>query len=166
MTYRIIDSVIGAQGIEEVSTTQNFPLGTRVKARDATHGVGEFIYLKGVASGAQYAWVTYNADDWSTVLLAANAIGPVGVMMSTLDATTDFGWVQIYGKVASGKCLTSFADNGRVYATATAGSIDDASVAGDVVHGARGASTTTVSSGVAEFEIHYPFMEDRVSIIS
>ena len=48
----------------------------------------------------------------------------------------------------------------------TAGSVDDASVAGDVVHGAKGASTTTADSGVADFEINRPFIEDRVSIIS
>jgi hypothetical protein len=165
MTYRV-QSLIGAQPIEEVSTTKNHQLGTRVKADDPTHGIGEFVYVKGVSSGAQYAWVTIDSDSWGVALLAANAIGPVGVMMATLDATTDYGWVQIYGKVAAGKCLTSFADNGRVYATATAGSVDDASVAGDVVHGAKGASLTVVSSGVAEFEISYPFIEDRVSIIS
>ena len=72
-------------------------------------------------------------------MMAADAIGPVGVMMATLDAATDFGWVQISGK-AIGNCLTGFADNGKVYATATAGSIDDASVAGDLVVNAKGAS--------------------------
>ncbi len=165
MTYRV-ENLIGGQPIEEVSTERRHQLGTRVRAQDSAHGIGEFVYVKGVASGAQYDWVTINADDWSVTRLAANAIGPVGVMMAALDATTDYGWVQIYGKVAAGKCLTQFADNGRVYATGTAGAVDDASVAGDVVHGAKGASLTVVSSGVAEFEISYPFMEDRVSIIS
>jgi hypothetical protein len=80
-------------------------------------------------------------------------------------SASSYAWYQIYGK-ALGKCLTQFADDGRVYATATAGSIDDASVAGDVVWGAKGASTTTVDSGYAEFELQYPFMADRVSIIS
>ena len=47
-----------------------------------------------------------------------------------------YGWVQISGK-ALGNCLTLFADNGYVYLTGTAGSIDDASVAGDFIHGAH-----------------------------
>lgn len=165
MAYQFINPRLGAQAIADVSTTQKHHLGERAFAVDPDYGVGEFIYLKGVTSGATNAWVTYNYDDWTCTLLAANAIGPVGIMKATLDAATDFGWVQIAGK-AVGKCLTQFADNGRVYITATAGSVDDTSVAGDVVHGAKGASTTVVDSGVADFEIQYPFVEDRVSIIS
>lgn len=166
MAYTIINPILGSQPIADTSTTQRHPFGLIVQAVDETHGMGEFQYVKGVTSGAAGSWVTINSDDWTATLLAANAIGPVGVLVAALSAATIFGWAQINGKVASAKCLTSFADNGRVYATATAGSVDDASVAGDVVHGAKGASTTTVSSGVAEFEIQYPFIEDRVSIIS
>jgi hypothetical protein len=88
----------------------------------------------------------------------------VAIAMSA-NVASQYGWYQIDGK-AIGKCLTQFADNGRVYITATAGSVDDASVAGDVVWGANGASTTVVDSGVADFEIHRPFTADRVSIIS
>jgi hypothetical protein len=54
-------------------------------------------------------------------------------MVSTLDATTKFGWLQIKGR-AIGKCLTLFADNGVVYLTSTAGSVDDASVAANALH--------------------------------
>lgn len=165
MAWKSIEPWVVPQGIEEVSTTQKLAFGTIVRAEDPDYGVGEFIYVKGVTSGATKAWVTINPDDWTTTLLAANAIGPCGVMMATLDAATDFGFVQISGK-ALGKCLTQFADNGRVYITGTAGSVDDASVAGDVVHNAKGASLTAVDSGYAEFELNRPFTEDRVSIIS
>jgi len=160
-TWRIMDaSMVGAQPIDEVSTTQNHPLGTIVRAMDSgttAYGAGEFMYVKGVTSGATGAWVTVNMDDGSCSLLAADAIGPVGVMMATLDAATDFGWVQISGK-AIGNCLTGFADNGKVYATATAGSIDDASVAGDLVVNAKGASA--IDTLQAEFEIARPFVGD------
>ena len=48
-----------------------------------------------------------------------------------------------------------------VYATSTAGSIDDAVVAGDRVKLAIGASAVdTPSSGLAEFEIQRPYMDD------
>lgn len=163
MAYQFISPRLGAQAIADVSTTQNHHLGERTMAVDSTYGVGEFIYCKGVTNGAVSSWVTINSDDWTTTLLAANAVGPVGVLMSAINASTDYGWVQIYGK-AIGKCLTLFADNGVVYITATGGSVDDTSVIGDVVHGAKGASTTTVDSGVADFEIHYPFVENRVSL--
>ena len=150
------------QNIDETSTTQNHALGTIVKMKHATYGVGEFIYLQGVASTTANDWVTYNADDHSTTRLAANAIGPVGVAMSA-NVASQYGWYQISGK-AVGKALASFADNANVYATATVGSVDDAIVAGDRVKLAKGASAVgTPSAGLAEFEIHRPFMDDALA---
>jgi hypothetical protein len=165
MAYHFVEGRIGTQPVADNSTTQNHALGTILKGRDPTYGEAEFIYLKGVASTAVGSWVLYNADDWTTSLLAANDRGPVAIAMSACVAN-EYGWYMISGKAAVGKCLTQFADNGRVYITGTAGSVDDASVAGDVVWGAKGASATVVDSGVAEFEIHRPFVADRVSIIS
>ena len=147
------------QNIDETSTTQKHALGTIVTCKHATYGVGEFIYLQGVASTAVGSWVTYNADDNTTALLAANAIGPVAVSMAANVAST-YGWYQISGK-AVGKALTGYVDNALVYATSTAGSIDDAVVAGDRVKKAKGASAVgTPSTGLAEFEIDRPFMDD------
>lgn len=155
---------LGWQPINEVSTTQNHPLGTIVQARDFGtngNGSGEFIYVKGVASGARGAWVGINADDGSTTLATSNGIYPlVGIMMAALDATTDYGWCQISGK-AVGKALAAFADNGMVYLTATAGSVDDAAVAGDLVHNAKGASAVDgPETGFAEFELSRPWTDD------
>jgi hypothetical protein len=150
------------QPIAETSTVQNHPLGTRVNAQDPTYLVGEFIYLSGVASTALGSWVTFNQDDNSTTLLAANAIGPVAVAMSA-NVASQYGWYQIYGK-AVGKALVGFVDNANVYATATAGSVDDAVVAGDRVKAAKGASAVdTPSAGLAEFEIQYPLMDDGLA---
>jgi hypothetical protein len=165
MAWKIVaPNNVGWQPITTLETTQRHPLGTIVQAVDPTYGAGEFIYLDGVASCAARDWVTYNLDAGDTTRLAANAIGPVAVAMAACTASY-YGWFQISGK-ALGACLTSFADNGRVYITGTAGSVDDASVAGDVVFLAKGASTTTADSTYAEFEIHRPFVQDRVSIIS
>jgi hypothetical protein len=163
-SYKHTSSEVGLQPIDEVSTTQNHPLGKIVQAEDKgsnSNGIGEFIYVKGVASGARGAWVGINADDGGTTLATANGIYPlVGIMMSTLDATTDYGWCQITGK-AVGKALASFADNGMVYLTSTAGSVDDAAVAGDLVHNAKGASALDFpETGFAEFELSRPFTDD------
>lgn len=159
MAYSITSHVIGPQAIAETSTTQNHPLGTIVTAVDPTYGAGEFIYLVGVASTAVGSWVTIKEDGFTTSLLAANDIGRVGVAMSA-NVASSYGWYQISGK-AVGKALASYADNGLVYATATAGSIDDAVVAGDRVKKALGASAVdTPSTGLAEFEIDRPFMDD------
>jgi hypothetical protein len=163
MAFTITQPVIGMQPIAEVETVQRHGLGRIVPATDETYGDGEFIYLKGVASTVVGSWVTYNSDDGTTALLAANAIGPVAIAMSVCDAATKFGWYQIQGK-AVGACLAGFLDNANVYATATAGSIDDAVVAGDRVKGAKGASAIgTPAAGLAEFEIARPFMDDAVA---
>lgn len=137
-------------------------LGDVHRAQDPVYGTGEFIYLKGVASTELGSWVLYNPDDWSTSLLAANDIGSVAVAMSA-NVANQYGWYQIKGK-AIGKVLTGFVDNANVYSTATAGSVDDAVVAGDRVKNAKGASAIgTPSAGLAEFEIDRPFVDDALA---
>ncbi|MBN9550851.1 MAG: hypothetical protein J0H31_18780 [Alphaproteobacteria bacterium] len=137
-------------------------LGDIVRAVDPTYGAGEFIYLKGAANTAIGSWVTYNADDNSTTLLAANAIGPVAVAMSA-NVANQYGWYQIGGK-AIGLCMAGYVDDANVYAPPTAGSVDDAVVAGDRVKNAKGASAIGTPSGsFAEFEIARPFMDDALA---
>lgn len=162
MSYGSAENSLLGQPIEEIATVAQHRLGDRFKCSDATYGPGEFIYLQGVASTAIGSWVTFNSDDGTTALLAANAIGPVAVAMSACGANR-FGWYQIYGK-AVGLALTGFVDNANVYATATAGSVDDAVVAGDRVKNCKGASAVgTPSAGLAEFEIQYPVMDDGLA---
>ncbi len=159
MTYVPQENSLGWQAIASKDTTARHPLGTIIRATDPTYGSGEFIYLKGVASCALGSWVTYNRDDGTTTRAVANAVGPCAIAMTSTTASY-YGWFQISGK-AVGKCLTGFADNGIVFLTSTDGSIDDASVAGDLVQNAKGASTTTVNTFVADFEIDRPFVNDR-----
>ena len=162
MTYRISNPLVGAQPIADTSTTQLNPLGTIVEAVDPTLGAGEFIYLQGLAATAVGSWVTYNASDNSTALLAADASAPVATAMSA-NVASQYGWYQIGGK-AVGKALAGFADNAYVYATATAGSVDDAGASGDRVKMAKGASAVdTPSTGLAYFEIQRPFMDDGLA---
>jgi hypothetical protein len=106
--------------------------------------------------------VTYNSDDHSTTLLAANAIGPVALAMSACVAN-EYGWYQISGK-GVGLVATGFVDNANCYATATAGTVDDAVVAGDLVKNAKGASAIgTPAAGQAEIELNRPFMDDGLT---
>lgn len=162
MVWRTSDTRIGTPVLTDTDTVAKLPLGTRIKANDPTYGEGEFIYLKGAATTAIGSWVTYNLDDNSTTLLAANAIGPVGIAMAA-NVASQYGWYQIYGK-AIGLCLAGYLDNALVYATATAGSVDDAVVAGDRVKQAIGASAIGTPSGsFAEFEIEYPWMDDATA---
>ena len=160
MVWVIEDARLGVQPIATTSTTQNHPLGTRVKANHETYRGGEFIYLSGVASTVVGSAVLIIPDGHTTTLLNADDIGAVGFAMSINDAATDYGWYQIYGK-AVGKVLSGFADDGRCYATSTSGSLDDAVVDGDLVHNCLGASAIdTPSTGLAELEIAYPYCDD------
>ncbi len=45
-------NLVGAQPIDETSTTQRHPLGTIVTANSETYGAGEFVYLLGIANTA------------------------------------------------------------------------------------------------------------------
>jgi hypothetical protein len=160
MAFILSSPYIGAQAITETSTTKQVPLGTRLKGVDPSLGEAEFIYLKGVSSTVVGSVVTFYESDWTTALLAANAIGQVGVAMSINAAATSYGWYQIVGK-AIAKCVAAVADNGLVYACATAGSIDDAATAGDRVKRAITASATdTPATGFCYIEIKDPFMDD------
>jgi|TARA_R110000822_G_scaffold50914_3_gene132672 hypothetical protein len=164
-TFVPINSVVIPQAIADTSTTQLLPLGTRVRAYDVdstAYGEGEFIYLLGVASTVVGSAATFNQSNHGTALLAANAIGPVAFAMS-INVASNYGWYQIYGK-AVGKVLAGFADNANCYGTATAGSMDDAIVAGDRVQNCKGASAiNTPSAGLAELEIQYPFTNDALA---
>lgn len=156
------DQGLGYPLIGVAANVAYVPTGTIVTAEHQTYGSGEFIFLKGAANITAGEWVTYNTDDGSVTRLAANAIGPVAIAMGTYSAS-QWGWYQIQGK-AVGKVLTGFVDNANVYATATAGSVDDAVVAGDRVKGAVGASAIgTPAAGLAEFEIARPWMDDALA---
>lgn len=164
-TWAVSDIRIGSQPITERSTVANHPLGTIVRARDVgttAYGEGEFIYVKGVASAAAKNWVGIPSDNYTCVRAVANGNYPLGILMAALTASY-YGWAQISGK-AIASCLTSFADDGVVYLTATAGSVDDASVAGDWVANALGASGAVVGDLHAEFELNRPFAGQRVSV--
>lgn len=152
--------IVIPQAIADVSTTQKLALGTRIKATHETHGAGEFIYVPGCTNGALGAWVTINSDDWTTIALAADAIGPIGVMKSALSsATATFGWAQIYGKAESALCLTGVTDNALLWCTASAGRVLNTSVGGDWVNGAKAASTSTTLS--CEVELNYPYTDNN-----
>ena len=163
--FKSLETTVLNQAIDETSTTQKVPLGTRVKAIDnasTAYGVGEFIYLQGVADTVVGSCVTYSQDDNSTALLVADAIGPVAFAMS-INVASSYGWYQIFGKAVT-KGLASLADNANIYGTATAGSVDDAIVAGDRVQNAKTASALdTPSTGLAEVEIQYPIVNNALA---
>ena len=88
---------LGFPAIASVGASEAWKLGDIVRAVDPDYGVGEFIYLKGLDDTVLGSVVVYNADDFSTTLAVANAIGPVACAMAAVE-TGQYGWYQIGGK--------------------------------------------------------------------
>lgn len=137
-----------------INTGKRYRLGTRRQLNG-----NEYIYLQGVASTAVGTWVSFDELGVTTRLVANNK-GRVGIAMAATVAST-YGWYQIYGS-AQGLALTLFADNGAVYTTGTAGSVDDTDVATEAVIGAVGRSAVNETTLIATFELNYPFAHNEV----
>ena len=147
MANLITGPSIVEQDLTVVSTVQNHPLGT--KGRD--NAGNEYVYVSGVASGAAGDAVQISSAGATTRLVTSGAVGPVGVLMAALTAST-YGWAQIYGK-ATGTSVGDTADGGLVNTTSTAGGLDDASttrVVGAVFVGAH------TGAGSVTLQLNYP----------
>jgi hypothetical protein len=98
MAYQILGNVVISQPIADTSTTQKEKLGRIVQAVDPTYGVGEFIYLTGVASTVVGSIVNYDAV-WVTALhtSALDKPRPLAVAMSA-NVANQYGWYQISGQ--------------------------------------------------------------------
>ncbi len=132
-------------------------LSNPICARATDQAENEFIYLKGVANTVAGSWVSFD-ENGVTTLLVTNAQGRVAIAMAATVAST-WGWYQVVGS-AQGKALTLFADNGKVYITATDGSVDDTDVATNVVEGAWGRSAVNETTLLATFELSNPRVHD------
>lgn len=142
---------VSFQELSVRSTTLQDVLGARVQ-----DSVGnEYVYLKGVASCAIGSWVSYD-EAYATTLLAANAVGPVGIAQSA-SVASEFGWFQIFGVNAAAKTDTIAADK-ALFIDGTAGRVDDAVVTGDLVVGAY--SMTADTTNVATVHISFPHVSD------
>lgn len=139
-----------AEDTGAVHTEKKHPLGTM-----AVEGGNWYTYLEGVASTVAGDWVSFD-ENHATTRLIANAKGRVGIAMAAIVASR-YGWYQVYGKNTIAKAEAGFVDNAAIYATGTAGSIDDTDVALDFVNGAIGRSA--VSGGVITVELNWPDMD-------
>lgn len=156
-TWAPISEMGLAQAINENSTTQKYKIGHRVKCRDTStqaRGEAEFEYRGGIGSCLEGSVVCFDGD---IVLLATTrSVGPVGIAMSAVEVS-EYGWFQVAGN-AKIKAVVSIADNAQLYTCGTAGSVDDAVVTGDMIHGAR--STSATDTGFITAVINHPNCAD------
>src|SRR3972149_3094805 len=166
MAWKITNPEIGLQAITETSTTQKHSLGHKITAFDSTYGEGEFIYCVGVADTAIGSAVRINPYGHTTALVdsdvADTIVGSVGIAKAAT-VPSQYGWYQIRGTaIALG--LASLADNAKVFATATAGSLDDSGTGGQQVIGAKTASALdTPATGQFLIALSYPWLGANVA---
>ena len=165
MAYKILDPILGVQAIADTSTTQQHQLGKIVRAYDSTYGVGEFIYLKGVASTAVGSLVTYNTSSYTTALapVGTNKAQPIAVAMSA-NVASQYGWYQISGIAVCAKtCTVSLAANAAV-GVLTTGLIAGTG-SGKEIQGALVAAVASAKAGrtTVQVVINRPHMQGRVS---
>lgn len=154
MAYLVSSDTLGFQPIDSTSTTKQHALGTTVRAVDTTNGEGQFIYLAGVASTVAGDLVIYDQLAGTTTRAITTSRGPVAVAMSA-NVAGQYGWYQLHG--AASVKAGAVAANALVYATATAGTVDDAVVATAKVDGARFATADgTPAAGFAIVQMAHP----------
>jgi hypothetical protein len=152
MSWTPAENSLLGQLITEDSTTEKHQLGTIVRAKHATLGVGEFIYLKGVASTVVGSIVNYD-DTWQTALDSVATAGPsrpLAVAMSACVAN-EYGWYQISGMAVATKANSvSFADGAGL---GSASGLAVAVATGSVIQGAVVRTVASAKSNVTTVSI-------------
>lgn len=164
MAYTIQDPVLGVQPIAVTDTVQRHALGYMAKAVDPIYGLGEFIYLKGIASTVVGSMVDYDTYLGTTALSpATTGTGSVAVAMSA-NVANQYGWYQIEG-AAVVKAPNAMVVGADVFSlAATPGSVDDAAVAGEQILNAKVSTTTgTPGTGLGVIQINRPFHQGQIT---
>ena len=135
--------VVSGGDTSEVHSAPKNALGTRAYDRNGN----EYMYVEGVASVAAGDFCTISGAR-KLVRLAADAVGPVGVAMAALVAST-YGWVQVGGVVEVANIATATTGDAALYASGTAGRASVSLVEGDLIVGARAEGNAASNVGKA-----------------
>lgn len=144
-------SGIAQEGIDQIDTVKRYALGKKIYFGDRT-----FVYVQGVTDGAAGKFATFTSAGVTTLTVAA-ANGQVGIFMAALDATSKYGFLQIFGENATADVTAATAGE-ALYLTATPGRLDVTDVAGDMVLNLT--VTVTGASNVATVFLNYPHVID------
>lgn len=151
-----------------VDDTALVQVGTIASFYDDIQGVGEFIYLPGVASTVLGDAVDYDLAPGGQATVRHSNATATNKGWSVAFATAaivagKFGWYQIAG-VAIASVAAGFAAASSVFGTGTAGVVDDAADAGDQILNARGSSAIgTPLANKAYLTINRPFTQGQIT---
>lgn len=155
MAYTV-ESNLGLPPITQTDTVQMTDLGRKTAAKDPTYGYGEFVYVKATAAIAVGQPVLFDTYGATGILAVTTSRGLIGIAMAAI-ASGSYGWVQVLGNAVV-KAGTVVA-NTAVYATAVAGTLDDAVSATNKLDNAIFKTADgTPAAGFAVAQIEYPSM--------
>jgi hypothetical protein len=118
-----------------------------------------WVYVQYPAAVIQGNWVSFNAAG-SAPLLAANAIGPVGVAGGA-GAPGSFGWACVVARNGvPARLAANCADGGRLGRETADGVAGDGRLAGDEIYNAYARSATGGTAGLGFAQIINPFVDD------
>ncbi len=142
--------IMPKQSIASLASTAQVPPLTKVRARDATLGDAEFIYLPTIASVTAGSLVTWYQKAAGSVITAVTpntvqnaipiAVAPVAGVAST------FGWFQIFGTALVKKSASIVTINTIPVISATTGRIRKTGSAGRSILGMRTAASTSAGN--------------------
>jgi hypothetical protein len=168
MSNQLVQAQIGMPPLNDVSTTQKWPLGYIAKFADNAVAVpngGEATYLKaGGANVVAGSMCELDPVTGGAALAPATAgVGPMCVSINIVPQNS-FSWFYVMGTVPvkAPNAMTPGAD--LFMLAATAGSVDDAVVAGEQILNAEvNTSTGTPSTGLALININRPFHQGQIT---
>lgn len=170
--WHSVDQVMGVATIGGAgSATALHKPGTIIKAQmagittETDQGLGEFIYLLGVASTLEGLLVSYNATTFQTVLApnTANLDTPLAVAMGASLAGF-YAWYQIEGVAKVKKTAVAVSPQVALFLSATVGRVKSTATTGKQVVNAKSANLATVASGTSTVYvlIQRPFAQGQI----
>lgn len=166
------DAVVTSTSAAATSYGPNPPVGTIRRFYDSTgkYGIGEFIYLPGVASLAVGDVVNYlisagvsAATDATVTRWAGGAYSgmPVAIATTANTATTTFSWYQIGGAAVVNVSGTVAAGDKAMYLTTA--TVATAAVSGKQIIGMVAASAQSVPASLqAIYTLDRPHVQSQV----
>lgn len=151
-TFVFIESrIMPKQSIASLASTAAVPVTTIVRAKDATLGEGEFIYLKSTASivvGSLVTWYTKAAGSVITSMSPNTANNGIPFAVAQVAGVTGtYGWFQISGTASVKKVASIVTLNARVFIGATTGRLRALASTTKCILGMH--SATSVSAAVS-----------------
>jgi hypothetical protein len=157
---------LGIGLLSNADTVAICPLGTIQIGKDEVTGVeNEYMYVQYgvITTVGQISCIDLtNKTSLASSTNQANDGIPLGFAVGATYAADEYGWLQISGKVKA-KAGT-VAAGGKVMLTATAGTVDDAAVAGSQVLGAEfDTADGTPAAGFAYITCNRPFAQGQIT---